>query len=118
MHVPSALSAFSLGSVAAVSGFGVFFVTPYSRLFPGILIPGGALALGAFIAVRWAGARRSTAPALIALVPALALPVGMGSLLLLQGQSLNGWPVVALAACVISWVAGRLALLGSQVASE
>lgn len=111
MRALAAIAAFALGCAAAFSGFGIFFVTPYSKLLPSILIPAVALALGAFIAVRWSGSRRSSAHALVALIPALALPAVMVVQLLLRGEALNGWPGIALAACVIAWVAGRVALL-------
>ncbi len=114
MRAIAALSAFALGCASAVSGFSIFFVTPYSMLFPSILVPGGTLALGSFIAVRWTGSHRSPARALVALIPALVLPIGMGSLMMLRGESMSVWPVVGVAACLISWAAGRVALLVSQ----
>jgi hypothetical protein len=111
MRALAAIAAFALGCAAAISGFGIFFVTPYSRLFPSILIPALALALGAFIAARWSGLRRSAALALVALIPALALPAYMVVQLLLRGEALNGWPGVALGACLIASAAGWVALL-------
>jgi hypothetical protein len=110
----ASLAAFALGCAAALSWVGIFFVTPYSRLFPSILVPALALALGAFIAVRWSGPRRSAALALVALIPALALPAYMVVQLLLRGEALNGWPGVALGACVIASAAGWVALLRKQ----
>lgn len=113
MSVPSIAiaAAIALGFTAAGLGFAFFFNTPYSQLLPGVLWPGGALALGAFVA---SFATRSLVAGGYALVPAVTLPLVVSVWLLSEGQSVNGWPAVAVGSCIIALVASWLGKLVSS----